>query len=74
MSDEDSTKLDQKEKNTILLFISNSVLLNVSGEARKKDLWNKLGTLYQSKSLVNELFLQKNLYNLRIKDEDSQTL
>eukprot|EP00253_Pinus_taeda_P031393 PITA_31393 len=38
-----------------------------------KALWDKLGTLYQSKSLVNKLFLQKMLYNLRIKDGDSVT-
>ena len=36
-------------------------------------LWDKLWTLYQSKSLVNKLFLQKKLYNLRIKDGDSVT-
>lgn len=30
-----------------------------------------LGTLYQSKSLVNKLFLRKKLYNLRMKDGDS---
>jgi hypothetical protein len=45
----------------------------VSGEATTKDLWNKLGTLYQSKSLVNKLFLAKKLYNLRMKDGDSVT-
>ena len=33
----------------------------------------KLGTLYQSKSLVNKLFLWKKLYNLRMKDGDSVT-
>eukprot|EP00253_Pinus_taeda_P014733 PITA_14733 len=41
------------------------------GEATMKALWDKLGTLYQSKSLVNKLFLQKKLYNLRMKDGDS---
>eukprot|EP00253_Pinus_taeda_P024032 PITA_24032 len=40
------------------------------GEATTKALWDKLGTLYQSKSLVNKLFLQKNMYNLRMKDGD----
>ena len=39
----------------------------------KKTLWVKLGTLYQSKSLVNKLFLQKKLYNLRMKDGDLVT-
>ena len=36
-------------------------------------MWDKLGTLYQSKSLVNKLFLQKKLYNLRMEDGDSVT-
>jgi hypothetical protein len=34
-------------------------------------LWEKLGKLYQSKSLVNKLFLRKKLYNLRMRDGDS---
>ena len=59
MSDEDWVKLDQKEKRTIRLHISYSVLFNVYGKATMKALWDKLGTLYQSKSLVNKLFLWK---------------
>eukprot|EP00253_Pinus_taeda_P028573 PITA_28573 len=47
--------------------------MNVSGEATAKALWDKLGTLYQSMSLVNKLFLRKKLYNLRTKDGDSVT-
>eukprot|EP00253_Pinus_taeda_P025775 PITA_25775 len=43
------------------------------GEATPKALWDKLGTLYQSKSLVNKLFLWKKLYNMRMKDGDSET-
>ena len=58
-------------KSTIRLCVSDSVLLNVSGEATAKALWVKLGNLHQSKSLVNKLFLRKNLYNLRMKDGDS---
>ena len=73
MSDEDWKKLDQKAKSTIRLCVSDSVLLNVSGEATAKTLWEKLGNLYQSKSLVNKLFLRKNMYNLRMKDGDSVT-
>ena len=73
VTDEEWKKLDRKAKSTIRLCVSNSVLLNVSGEATAKALWDKLGTLYQSKSLVNKLFLQKKLYNLRMKDGDSMT-
>eukprot|EP00253_Pinus_taeda_P017310 PITA_17310 len=43
------------------------------GESMTKALWDKLGTLYQSKSLVNKLFLRKKLYNLRMKNGDSVT-
>ena len=57
----------------IRLCVSDSVLLNVSGEATAKALWDKLGTFYQYKSLVNKLFLRKKLYNLRMKDGDSVT-
>ena len=71
MSDEDWKKLDRKEKRKIQLCISDSVLLNVFGEAMTKALWDKLGNLYQSNSLVNKIFLQKTLYNPRMKDGDS---
>jgi hypothetical protein len=66
-------KVGSKVKRTIWLCLSYSVLLNVSGEATTKELWDKLGDLYQSKSLVNKLFLWKKLYNLRMKDGDSVT-
>jgi len=71
VSDEEWKKLDWKAKSTIQLCVSDLVLLNVSREAMEKALWDKLGTLYQSKSLVNKLFLRKTLYNLRMKDGDS---
>ena len=73
VTNEEWKKLDWKAKSTIRLCVSDAVLLNVSGEATMKALWDKLGTLYQSKSLVNKLFLWKKLYNLRMKDGDSVT-
>eukprot|EP00253_Pinus_taeda_P034149 PITA_34149 len=71
VSDEEWKKLDWKAKSTIQLYVSDSVLLNVSGEATAKALWDKLGTLYQSKPPVNKLFIRKKLYNLRMKYGDS---
>eukprot|EP00253_Pinus_taeda_P028948 PITA_28948 len=73
VSNEEWKKLDRKAKSIIRLCVSDSVLLNVSGEATMKDLWDKLGTLYQSKSLVNKLFKQKTLYNPMMTDGDSVT-
>jgi hypothetical protein len=52
------------------MCLSDLVLLNVLEEATAKDLWDKLGKLYQSKSLVNKLFLRKKMYNLRMRDGD----
>eukprot|EP00253_Pinus_taeda_P023502 PITA_23502 len=71
VTDEEWKKLDRKAKSTIRLCVSDLVLLNVSGEAMVKALWDKLGTLYKSKSLMNKLFLRKKLSNLRMKDGDS---
>ena len=54
---EDWEKLDRKARSTIHLCLSDSVLLNVSVEGFIKKSWEKLGSVYQSKSPVNNLFL-----------------
>jgi hypothetical protein len=73
MSKEDWYKLDRRARSTIRLCLEDSMLLNVSGESTAKEIWDKLGNLYQSKSLVNKLFLRKKLYHLRMEDGDSVT-
>eukprot|EP00253_Pinus_taeda_P003185 PITA_03185 len=73
VSHEEWKKMDRKAKSTIRLCVSDSILLNVSGEATVKALWDELETLYQSKTLVNKLFLWKKLYNSRMKNGDSVT-
>jgi hypothetical protein len=55
----------------IWLCIVYLVLLNVSGDNSTKKLWDKLGSLYQSKYLVNKLFLRKKMYLLRMSDGSS---
>ena len=49
------------------MCLSDSVLLNVSSEDSAVELWEKLGSLYQSKSLVNKLF------HLRMDENDTVT-
>jgi hypothetical protein len=73
MSKEDWEKLDIRARSTIRLCLTDSVLLNVLGESTEKEIWDKLGNLYQSNSLLNKLFLQKKLYHLRMEDGDSVT-
>ena len=53
------------------MCLSDSVLLNVCSEYSAVNLWAKLGSLYQSKSLVNKLFLQKKLFHLRMDENDT---
>jgi hypothetical protein len=73
MSKEYWEKLERRTRSTIRLFLEDSVLLNVSGESIAKEIWHKLGNLYQSKSLVNKLFLRKKLYHLKMEDGYSVT-
>ena len=47
--------------------------MNVSGEDSAVNLWEKLGSLYQSKSLVNKVFLQKKLFHLIMDENDTVT-
>jgi hypothetical protein len=57
MEKEDQENLDRKVESTMQLCLLDSMLLNVSREASAKELWRKVGDLYQSKSPVNKLFL-----------------
>jgi hypothetical protein len=70
---EEWEKLQIRERSTIQLCLANLVLLNVLGEDSAKKLWDKLGSLYLSKSLVNKLFLINKLYLLRMGDGISVT-
>ena len=63
--------IDRKAKGLIRLCLADSILTNVMSEPTVTDLWQKLELLYQSKSLVNKLFLRKKLYNLRMHEGDS---
>ena len=58
---------------TIKLCLSNYVLLNIYGEHSVVKLLTMLGGLYQLKSLVNKLFLQKKLYYLIMEDNGTVT-
>ena len=57
MLSKDWENLDRKARSKIFLCLSDLELMNVSGEDSTKKLWEKLGNLYQSKSLVRKFFL-----------------
>ena len=47
MSKEDWEKLDRRARSTIQLCLADSTLLKVSRKSTSKELWDKLGNLYQ---------------------------
>jgi hypothetical protein len=70
---EEWEKLERRERSMIRLCLADLVLLNVSGEDSAKKLWEKLGSLYQSKSLVNNFLLRRKLYLLRMSEDNLVT-
>lgn len=74
VSQEEWDKIGRKVRSMIHLCFSDSVLLNAYRKENAKKLWDKLGNLYQSKSLVNKLFLRRKLYHLKMEDVDSVTM
>jgi len=63
--------MDWKAKGLVRLCLDDSMLINVHEEAIATYMWNKLGQIYQAKSLVNKLFLRNKLYSLRMEDGGS---
>lgn len=66
MKQEDWDVTDRKAKGMIRLCLADSIMLNVHEEKTTTSLWNKLGDIYQGESLVNNLFLRKKLYSLKM--------
>ena len=60
--------MDRKAKGLIRLCLADSVLINVHEENSAKKLWTKLGEMYQVKSLLNQIFLRKKLYSLKMEE------
>ena len=53
------------------MWLLESMLLNVFGEDNAVNIWAKLGSVYQSKYLVNKLFLQKKPFHLIMDENDT---
>ena len=58
--------MDLKAASTIQLYFADEVKYNVMDEETATGLWSKLETLYITKSLSNKLYLNKQLYGLRM--------
>ena len=60
--------MDLKAASMIQLYLANEVMYNVMDEETVTRLWSRSETLYMMKSLSNKLYLNKQLYGLRMKE------
>ncbi|KAK9080130.1 hypothetical protein SSX86_001805 [Deinandra increscens subsp. villosa] len=65
-SDGDWQEVLDKAHSSIILILGDRVLREVSKEKSAAALWNKLESLYMTKSLSNRLYLKKRLYTFQI--------
>jgi hypothetical protein len=68
MINEEWEELGAKSLSTILIFLEDEVLFNIVGEDIAVGLRSKLESMYMMKSLMNKIFLKKQLYSLRMKE------
>ena len=60
--------MDLNAANRIQLCLTGKMMYNVMDEEMATWLWSWLETSYMMKSLSNKLYLQKQLYELRMKE------
>src|SRR3954468_5758557 len=66
MGEDDWKEIDIKAKATIILYLSDEIPYNILNEDTSAGMWNRLESLYMTKSLSNKLYVKKQLYCLRM--------
>ena len=64
----DLETLEEKAFSTILLCLADEIIIEVSDEKTAASLWQKLESLYMTKSLTNKLLLKQCLFALRMQE------
>ena len=67
MTYSDWEDLDARALNTVRLRLADEFLLNIVDESTTEGLWEKLETLYMTKSWTSRIYLERKLYSLRMK-------
>ncbi|KAG6394709.1 hypothetical protein SASPL_145299 [Salvia splendens] len=66
--DDEWVTLDEKAHSTIMLCLSDDVIIEVVDREIVAALWTKLESLYMMKSLTNKLLLKQPLFRLRMQE------
>ena len=64
----DLETLEEMAFSTILLCLADEIIIEVSDEKTAASLWQKLESLYMTKSLTNKLLLKQRLFALRMQE------
>jgi hypothetical protein len=68
ITDEEWNEIDARTLSVIRLCLADDVLFNIVTEKTIVGLWTNLESLYITKSLMNMIFLKRQLYSLRVKE------
>jgi hypothetical protein len=68
MTNEEWEDMDARALSTIQLCLVDDVLFNIIGEETTTGLWNMMKSLYMTNSLTNQIYLKRQLYNLKMRD------
>ncbi|CAL1356411.1 unnamed protein product [Linum trigynum] len=66
VDDDEWNTLEEKAHSTIMLSLSDDVIIEVAAKKTAAGLWLKLESLYMTKSLTNKLHLKQRLFSLRM--------
>ena len=66
MADEEWEDLEIRAISTIRLSLTLEIKYSVLNEKSRSDLWEKLKKIYMSKSLTSRLYLNKQLFELKM--------
>ena len=73
MSDIDWQEMDELARSTIMLTLSKSVYFNVKDMKTSFELWQKLCNLYEKKSAASQVYLLKQLVDLKMTEGTSMS-
>ena len=68
MIDDEWGDLDAKALSTIRLCLVDDILFKIIGETSTTSMWNKLESVYMTKSMTNIIYLKWYLYGMRMKE------
>ncbi|KAL8502265.1 hypothetical protein ACS0TY_021405 [Phlomoides rotata] len=68
VDEEEWNTREEKAHSTIMLCLSDDVIIEVADQETADGLWKKLESLYMTKSLTNKLLLKQRLFRLRMQE------